>query len=312
MAQAACNDAEFIELWQELGSPTLVADRLGVSERSVYARRNRLEGAGFSLPTTNDQRAPVDHPARHHTQVEDGVAIVFSDPHYHPGIISTAHRALVQFVQDMQPKLVICNGDAFDGSSISRFPRIGWDTKPTVKEELEAVDLALTQIEDAAIGAELVWPLGNHDARFETFLANKVPEYQGVDGFTLKDRFARWTPCWSCWINNDVVCKHSIRNGVNAARNNTLNAGMTTVTGHLHQLKVTPLSDYRGRRYGVDTGTLADPYGPQFVDYTADSPVDWHSGFVVLTFHAGRLLTPEIVEKFDDDHVMFRGRVIAV
>lgn len=313
MAKAACNDAEFIELWRQLGSPTRIAEHLGISVRNVFARRNRLNAAGFSLQTTHDARiVQTDCAARTHLEVEDGSVIVFSDPHWHPGPESTAHRALKLFIRELKPKAIILNGDAFDGSTISRFPRIGWDSKPSVRDELDAVTSALNEIEKLAGDAELVWPLGNHDARFETFLANKVPEYQGVDGFTLKDRFPLWTPCWSCWINEDVVVKHSIRGGIHATHNNTLNAGVTTITGHLHQLKVTPFSDYRGRRWGVDTGTLADPYGPQFVDYTQDNPVNWQSGFVVLTFREGHLMTPETAERFEEGRMMFRGALIDV
>ena len=63
--------------------------------------------------------------------------------------------------------------------------------------------------------------------------------------------------------------------------------------GYLHKLSVTPWSDYRGRRYGIDTGTMAGPYGPQF-NYTEAGPVNWASGFAVLTFHKGKLLQPEL------------------
>jgi hypothetical protein len=89
-------------------------------------------------------------------------------------------------------------------------------------------------------------------------------------------------------------------------------SGKTIVTGHLHQLKVTPLSDYNGRRYGVDSGTLADPYGPQFEAYTEQNPMNWASGFVVLTFKDGRLLPPELVTVMDDGVVAFRGELIEV
>lgn len=84
------------------------------------------------------------------------------------------------------------------------------------------------------------------------------------------------------------------------------------VTGHLHQLKVTPYTDYNGRRYGVDTGTLADLFGPQFVDYTEANPVNWHSGFAVLTFKNGQLLQPELVQKWDEGTIEFRGQLIEV
>jgi hypothetical protein len=75
---------------------------------------------------------------------------------------------------------------------------------------------------------------------------------------------------------------------------------------------VTPLSDYNGTRWGVDTGTLADPYGEQFADYTELNPVDWRSGFAVLTFHKGRLLYPELVMVHDEGVIDFRGKLIEI
>jgi hypothetical protein len=49
--------------------------------------------------------------------------------------------------------------------------------------------------------------------------------------------------------------KHRMKGGIHAAHNNTLHAGTTMVTGHLHSVKVTPFSDYNGTRWDVDTGT---------------------------------------------------------
>ena len=56
-------------------------------------------------------------------------------------------------------------------------------------------------------------------------------------------------------VNGNVVIKHRMKGGIHAAHKNTLHAGTTMVTGHLHSLKVTPFSDYNGTRWGVDTGT---------------------------------------------------------
>jgi hypothetical protein len=84
-------------------------------------------------------------------------------------------------------------------------------------------------------------------------------------------------------------------------------------TGHLHSLKVTPYTDYNGTRFGVDTGTLAGgPQGPQFLAYLEDAPANWRSGFAVATFHKGRLMWPEVVAVFDDNHVEFRGKLYRV
>jgi hypothetical protein len=240
------------------------------------------------------------------------VIIVFSDAHYFPGIISTAHRGLVHFIKKMKPKIVVANGDIFDGAMISRHSRIGWDSKPNVLEELKAVKERLDEVEAAAKGAKLYWPLGNHDARFETFLASSAPQYEGVNGFRLKDHFPLWAACWMVDVNQSVIIKHRFKGGIHATHNNPLWAGRTVVTGHLHSPKVTPFTDYNGTRYGVDTGTLADPYGPQFSDYTELNPVNWRSGFAVLTFRSGKLMMPELIQFAEEGVVEFRGELIEV
>jgi hypothetical protein len=254
---------------------------------------------------------------RRHLEIRDGVLLSFHDAHFFPGIRSTAYRAFLWACKEFRPCAVINNGDSMDGASVSRYPRIGWDSKPTVQQELECNTERLTEIEMAAGTKSLYWNLGNHDSRFETFLASKAPEYQGVSGFHLKDHFPMWLPSWSVWINDGpggVVVKHRYKGGIHAVYNNAVYSGRSMVTGHLHSLKVVPFSDYGGTRYGVDGGTLAQPYGPQFVDYTEDNPVNWRSGFPVLTFWHGKLLWPELVHVLDEDRglVQFRGQVITV
>lgn len=294
------------------GSITVAADALGVNRLTLQGRvnaaRQRLDGVVTRV---------VENPARVHFNIENGVALVFSDAHYYPGEPSTAHRALLQAIKEFRPRVIVANGDVFDGASISRHPRIGWDNKPTVKEELEAVELRLGEVEKAAAGyARLIWPLGNHDVRFETYLAANAPQFQGVSGFTLKDRFPLWTPCWRCEVNagedGHTVIKHRWKNGIHAAHNNTVNGGVSFVTGHLHSLKVTPFTDARGTRYGVDTGTLAEVSGPQFVDYLEDGVTNWRSGFALLAFRHGRLLPPETVQVTAPGMVAFRGKEYAV
>ena len=309
-------EEDFVSEFRRLGTQGL-AQKLGCYPQRIRERRAEIEATtGIKLisPNAHIQINENAHSRRHMMTVDDGVVIVFSDAHYWPGIISTAHRALIKACKEFGSTLkgVICNGDAFDGASISRFPVQQWldaDKRPSVKEELDACKDRLTEIELACRrGIDLSWNLGNHDARYEAKLAASVPEFSKCSGFHLKDHFPRWTPAWSTWINGDVVTKHRYRGGIHASHNNTVNSGKTIVTGHLHSLKVTPFTDYNSTRWGVDTGTLADPTGPQF-DYAEDNPMNHRSGFVVLTFHKGRLLWPEICAVIDDSHVEFRGRV---
>lgn len=312
---------EFVKVWNRLGSPTLVAKELGITNRVVMERRRSVEDAlGIELPTFNDlsqrgaARAATDmlkrHEGRLDLEIDNGCAIVFSDAHFQPGVRTTAFRAMLALIRQMKPFAVINNGDAFDGGNISRHPRIGWDKQPSVLDELKAVDERLIEVEKAARGAQFIWALGNHDARFESFLAAAAPQFEGVQGFSLKHHFPKWKPCWSTWVNDETVIKHRWHNGVHATYNNTLKSGVTIVTGHLHRLKIEGFSDFKGRRWGVDTGTLAEPYGPQFIHYTEGNPVNWASGFVVMTWRGGKLLTPELVRKWDEDTVEFRGHLL--
>lgn len=322
--KAACSDAEFIELWRVHKSGGKVAKLLGLSERNVMQRRRRIElKHGVRLESSDHRGRKHDHlqtahnhPRRKDLGILNGTILVFSDAHFWPGIYTTAYRGLLWAIHTLKPQAVVNNGDAFDGASISRHPRIGWDSTPSVIEELKACDVALGEIEEATKAARkntrLVWCLGNHDARFENRLAANAPQYEHVHGFSLKDHFPAWEPCWAVWNGDGTVIKHRWKGGVHATHNNTVNSGVNFITGHLHSLKVTPFDDYHGTRYGVDTGTLADPQGPQFSNYLEEGPTNWRSGFAVLTFVDGQLLFPELVKVHDEKRIQFRGQLIEV
>lgn len=309
-------EPEFIRLLNEHG-PTKAAELLGLSVRGVNLRRNRIEkrrGIQIVVPVYNrlPTRYETNHPGRIGLTVDDGVVLVGSDCHYWPGPASACHRAFVKFCRDMKPAAVILNGDVIDAATISRHAPIGWETRPTVKQEIEAAQERLGEIEAAAGKAQKIWTLGNHDARFETRLATVAPEFAKVAGVHLHDHFALWEPAWSTWINEDVVVKHRFRSGIHAPHNNTMWAGKTIITGHLHSARVTPLTDYNGTRYGVDTGCVADPDHRAFLDYTEDNPKNWRSAFCVLTFRGGKLMLPELVLEWDKESVQFRGEIIPV
>jgi hypothetical protein len=305
-------------MWDKLRSIAEMARELNIAQRSIATRRRNIEKRhGIILPS-GDKRSldfNVRYPennVRVTANIENGYVLVASDCHYFPEIITTAHRAFVKIIKEIKPKMVVMNGDVFDGASISRHPKITWGSTPSVKQELEACQDRLGEIEKAAIGSLLHWNYGNHDMRFNSRLVNQVGDtWQGIHGMDLKDHFPRWKLSTSLMINDNTMIKHRWHNGIHAVYNNALKSGVSIVTGHLHSLKVTPWSDYRGTRYGVDTGTLADVDGDQF-EYAEDNPKNWRSGFAVLNFIDGKLMPPELCQVVDENHVYFRGELIAV
>lgn len=313
MAAPRLSEEEFIRLFETDG-PEGLAKRTGVTIRNVYKRRRNLEQSlGRLLKAPTDTIRPTHHPARIPIEIKDGIALVGSDLHIWPGPASVTQRAMLKFAADMKPKALVLNGDVIDACTISRWPPIGWEKQPDLNEELEAAQDRLHEFEKATPrGCKLTWNLGNHDARFENRLAAAAPEFRKVKGIHLKDHFSAWQPAWATWINDSVVIKHRFKGGIHAPHNNVMWAGKSMITGHLHSAHVRPFSDYNGTRYGVDTGCMCDPNGPQFINYTEDNPKNHREAFAVLTFWRGQLLQPELVLAIDDKHVQFGGQVIAI
>lgn len=299
-------DEEFITAWnRHQGYVPGISKELDISARQIYARRTSAESrhgvilkAGKFRPDATKHKEHVDRIGHRITlNILDGMVVIFGDAHYWPGDKPAAHAALCRFIKKHKPQTIICNGDAFDGARISRHPATSWAHMPDVADELAYCQEMLGEIESIAPpGAKLIWNMGNHDTRFSARLAQTAGEYVRVHGTDLPDHFETWNFAWSTQINEDTIIKHRWHNGIHAAFNNTLKSGFNIFTNHLHRLCITPITDYRSRRYGVDCGTLSD-FGPsvdKFI-YGEDNPFNWGSGFAVATFKMGKLLPPELV-----------------
>jgi len=318
-----CSDTEFIQLWGQLQSATRISEHLGVSIRAVHSRRRWIEdhykmtlGSSDHRGLKYDKNRPKSFSPLKQIDlgILDGCVIVFSDAHFIPSQRTTAFKGLLWAIQEFKPKAVICNGDAFDGATISRHD-VTDQPQSSVIQELKACQGALGEIEETAKAerhnVKLLFTFGNHDVRFANRLAQQAPQFRDVKGFKLTDHIPDWEFCWAVWPTPEVVVKHRYKGGVHATHNNAVSSGVSICTGHLHSLKVTPFSDYNGVRYGIDSGTLAEIDGPQFT-YAELNPSNHRSGFAVLNFFNGQLLWPELVHKFSEDHIEFRGEVIDV
>lgn len=325
-------DDEFITAWRKLGGAKAVSEYFQMNVRAARMRRRTLElrygivlqseekgkgkswrkKVGESLNELAEKRSR-NYKNQIDETLHDGVLMVASDAHYWPGIVTKAHEAFCKLAKQLSPKMVILNGDILDGARISRHARIMWEKQPELKDEIHTVQDRCAEIERAAKGAKLLRTIGNHDSRFENYLSGRVGEFEEMTGMTLLDYLPRWEAGWAIHLNreqDDWLCiRHRpISGGVHSSYNSTLKAGVSYVHGHMHKLQVTPWADYRGRRYGVDTGTLAEPYGPQF-NYTEASPVNWASGFAVITFVGGKMLQPELCV-VEHGKAWFRGKAV--
>lgn len=324
MPSPKATDQEFLAAWEKYRSIAQVARVLGIQVRACAYRRRKLEqkyqvrltsvnkvGSARDLPYIVDSRAEVK------VEIEDGVVMVGGDAHYWPGWVPTMHRAFIELAKRFRPKLMINNGDSFDGSTISRHADIGHETRPSVSDEVNVNKDRLGELVAASPGSKRIWHLGNHCMRFETYLAERVPEYQRVQGFHLKDHFPSWIPAWFTTINNGQAShteiRHRERGGIHASYNNVLHSGVNIVTGHDHVADCKRFDDRRGFRWAVRTGMLADDArDPPFLNYLEGRKPNWQSAFVVLFYRSGRLLQPQHCWRIDEDTVEFMGEIIKV
>jgi UDP-2,3-diacylglucosamine pyrophosphatase LpxH len=310
-------DEQRINDWKANPSPSALSQKWGIDVRNVHAWRRRVEGK-YNIELRVKEHAPkVKIPVqkvgyRRQAEIKGGEVIVGSDIHEWPGERSVAFDAFIKLIQRRKPKMVILNGDSLDGSKISRHPPGGWADLPELADELAAVQERMGEVESVTGEIPLVFPVGNHDARFSSTLAQKAPDFIKINGTDLSDHLPAWNFCWSIWINDDVVIKHRWHQGQNAKWQNVLKSGKTMVTGHTHRLHFEAFKDYNDKtRYGIECGTLMEmSTESDKLTWTEDAPLNWHQGFVVLTFDEdGTLLEPEfcrVIKGF----AYFRGEKI--
>lgn len=324
------SEAEFIKAWHHCGgSPAAVARAIGINVRNVQSRRDRLAGRGVFLHTTGAHEGAQYNAAKFGTAinahaynpiqretVKSGIALIFGDAHYWPGEKPLAHEALCILAKRLGPKLVIGNGDLFDGASVSRHDVLGWQKLPTVAQELDAVRSRLDEIKRAAPKAKTRTTVGNHDSRFDRRLASETPQFQEIHGMKLEDHLKDWPMSYGVLINEDVdpvYVTHNVKGGIHATWNNTASTGCHVVTGHLHDQNERTRSFLLHEAVGIDHGCLADVDHESF-SYRMGRPANWRSGFAVLSFDAaGRLLPAEFcrVQIYGSyKRAIFRGEVV--
>jgi hypothetical protein len=234
---------EFVALlYEEGGSAYKLAKRLNISHRMVAQRRQFIEEElGIELPRGRPEVWKSQaHRRRIDVAVDDATLLIGSDLHAWPEEYGVAMAAFVDLNRRLKPEFVILNGDGLDGAKISKHSRIGWDKRPSVKEELDALGEYLEQVRKANPNAKYFYTYGNHSMRFETYLASNAPEVEGCKGTTLAEHIPGWETCMALLFNKNLLVKHRHKSGVHNAWNNVRDAGIHIVTGHTHRQVARP------------------------------------------------------------------------
>lgn len=312
---------QLLDLFAEHGTLARVAHKSGISVRALQRRVADLRARGIKINRQSDNNGYVNgesiqlyrkaYAKKIDYRIREGIVLIGSDIHIWPGLESTAQRAFVRFCKELSPNAIVLNGDIFDFAGISRHHRIGWSTRPTPMQELDAAIPWVQEVELAAPGAKKFRTPGNHCLRLEGWLANRVPEIEGMPGSKLKYYMPNWDAAWAIHFSNTLWVTHRWKGGKHAPYNNAKEAGQNICTGHLHNQHLREITDLNGSRWGVDTGCMAEPFiesdWPQF-EYLEGSPADWRAGFGVFTFEDYRLVDVELARVVAPNVVRFRGQ----
>ena len=323
MAARTCSDEQIADAVRFHRSIKKAALSLGLTERQTHKRLTDIEartGEAFEIDSHTVHRRKRWEPAYSTLEltVQDGSLVCYSDAHFWPGMESTAYRSLVELLPTIRPNYIVDLGDSLDGAKISRHPPHGWEDRPALEAELEAMIQYKRVIRGAWKGASALTIHSNHAARFDHYFATHAAEAKGVRGTRLQDHVEE--PIYlRAFINGHTLLIHGMRYGTHAQWNNVQSTHVSVVSGHLHSQQCRPrttVSKVNGGTntiYGVDVGTLAGVDGPQF-DYRLGTPSDWRSGWCVLTFRDGILMPPEFCTVIDEDAggVFFRGELLTV
>ena len=278
---------------------------LGIAPHSIHHRlKAAKEIFPNGLPDEGVELGQWTYPRLISIKAPNTKWIIGSDFHIWPGKEPKIFEAFCKVASDLKVDGIILNGDVIDGARISRHPMLRKSAAPKIDKEIEAAKQWLQKLPNTKYRC---WTVGNHDIRIDNYIAANANELSDYI-ISLQEHFPTWKMAYAFDIN-DIEVRHRFRGGVHTAYNNAVHSGVSMITGHTHQLQVTAVRDRRGTRYGIETGLMADPVGPQF-EYTEGQPNRWQQGFVVISFDEdGMMLPPELCE-IANGRPAFRGSYV--
>lgn len=287
---------ETVKVWYENKCNSSLGARKQKIPRTTFQARINLAKTFYPELFIEGNNKPVHewtYPQSHEIELDDCQILIGSDAHIWPDNETLMMKAFAVISKQIKPQIIVLNGDIIDGARVSRHGSLLGQNAPKITKEIES---AQTWMDTLYKSKHRIWTMGNHDQRVDNYLANNAPELDDYAG-RLSDRFSDWTFCWSVRINS-VEIRHRFRSGIHAGWNSALHSGISTVTGHTHQLQVTAVRNRNGSHWGIEDGMLGDPMHKAF-EYAEGAVSRAQPGFVLITFREGIMMPPETCELID-------------
>lgn len=198
----------------------------------------------------------------------------------------------LKVAEERQPTHYIKLGDWLDVYSLSRHQKDPGVAKKygTIKDELE-VGNAMLDVQDRILRRtkNKVYIMGNHEARFDAYIANKAPELFGMtsieEGLNLKKRGWKVVPYREAYSLGHITYTHDAgSHGGNAHLDAERVHCGNIVIGHTHRLGYAIVGNRKGKPHlAMMCGWLGDFKAANYI-HQAVSNRWWSHGFA-----AGRM-----------------------
>jgi hypothetical protein len=196
--------------------------------------------------------------------------------------------AAIDYGLERDANLILLNGDIIDFHAISR-----WEKDPRKRNlaaEVKFLRKFVECIRETFPKADIVYKLGNHEERWESYLFRNAPELLGVEEFDIA-QILRLRPgelirdCEPIQLGDlNVLHGHEYRfaisNPVNPARGLFLRAKAMALCGHFHQSSQHTEKTIEQHNLATwSAGCLCDLHP----DYRPMN--NWNHGFAFVTVH---------------------------
>jgi len=230
----------------------------------------------------------------------DGTKIVVLPDIHVPAHHKLILWAILQFLKDYQPHIVILIGDVADVFALSRWPAPPRAVK-NMQAELDQTRRLVDEILEASGCHWCFYIMGNHEDRIRRYLTDPAPGVANIVNFTTREPILSFhglmgykpgDPVTFIYdlaeaggfgggirVNDDITFHHGfiVRGKPGASpRADADRFGQSTVHGHTHRLGMTARETTSGTIRAIELGNLVEPTH-SYMSY-ANLLNNWHHG----------------------------------
>lgn len=240
-------------------------------------------------------------------------------PHHHEG----AFEVFLGLAGRIQPTEIVINGDCFDFAQLGKYVKDPNHYTPLQGDIDLCRERILARIKAASPQSVRRFIVGNHEeGRWKNYIFTRCPDLASLRCLTMEAVLGLtemgwvWQP-YEYWVTDSLIIYHGDRHtsylgggSAMSARKESIDMGVSTVTGHTHHAGAFFRHDRAGYRVSYEIGCLCDERKMQEAGVTSRrTPTkthDWHNSCALIRYRPGHsAFRVELIPIIADDQRTF-------